>query len=224
MAASREYSRNSYYGNRPQSTMFGHENEQSEDYLSARQHSYGYPNVVQHPWPTSGYPSRRGQPSRMSSEPQFRGPRQGQPPNVYPGTGNQQSRETVASGSGSGGSAEHADYQTDPTSDNSSIERKQSPPQPVNDYGIGFAQSSTQPPAFTVGIRSPGVAGPSHGNYQGNPRANFKNVPPVPKKDMGGRGAILRKPTASSMGPPQQRPAALEKRKSWFGRHFGKKN
>ncbi|KAH8885047.1 hypothetical protein GQ53DRAFT_366541 [Thozetella sp. PMI_491] len=222
-AASREYNRNSYYGNRPQSVMYGgYENEQQDEYLGPRQHSYGYPNVSQQPWPTG--PPRRGQPSRMSSEPQFRGPRQNYPPNVYPVSGNQQSRETVASGSGSGGSVEHAGYQTDPTSDNSSIERKQSPPQPPNDYGIGFSQGSAQPQAFTVGIKNPGIAGPSYSNYQGNSRPNYANAPPVPQKDMHAKNAILRKPTAASISQAQQRPAGLEKRKSWFGRRFSKNN
>jgi len=131
---------------------------------------------------------------------------------------NHRSYETVASASGSGSSAaEPAGYQTDPTSsDNSSVERVQVPPKPqppTNDYGIGFGPSSTyQPPAFTVGYQPVG----SDGRERGYQRGGMSGMPPpVPQKSP---NAIARKPTAEV----QQRPAAPEKRKSWFARRFSK--
>lgn len=125
-------------------------------------------------------------------------------PNVYGAGNNQKSYETVASGSGS--SAEQPGYQTDPTSsDNSSIERRQSPAkrqmEPVNDYGIGFSQAAEYQPSFTV-------AG------QGAPQTGYQNnggPPAVPRKD----GGILRKTTTQAS---QSKPETPDKRKSWFKR------
>ena len=149
--------------------------------------------------------------------------------NVYPMPSNGRSYETVASGSGSGTSAELAGYQTDPTSsDNSSIERVQSPPKrqpnPANDYGIGFSQSPTyQPPAFTVGVRGPGPKSPIPLGHPAQLQQNAMAPPPVPRKDAGGN-TIVRKPTATSvsMQQPQQRPVMPEKRKSWLSRRFSR--
>ncbi len=213
------FHRDSYYGGRPQSVMYGEgSNQQRDGYLDAPQaHSYSYS-------PSQGYPgARRGQPNRMQSDPQYSSYRQ-QSQHVYPSAENHRSYETVASAAGSGISGDQAGYQTDPTSDESSIERRQSPAKPVNDYGIAFNQSPSQPAAFTVGIRSPDVAGPSNGNYQSTPRSNFTAPPQVPQKDAGSRlSMIQRKPTANlSVSQAQPRPV-LEKRQSWFGRHFGKK-
>lgn len=117
--------------------------------------------------------------------------------------GDHRSYDTVASGSGTSG--ERPGYITDPTSsDNSSIERQQSPLKrqqvPVNDYGIGFNQSAEyQPSAFTVG---------RDGQQQGGGAR-----PPVPGKD----GSILRKPTQDSQAGQEK----ANKRKSWFSLRKG---
>ncbi len=214
------FHRDSYYGGRPQSVMYGdgqNGGPQRDGYYESQPqgYNYGYPPV------NPGF--RRGYPTRMSSEPSYNSYRQ-QNANVYPSAENHRSYETVASGSGSGLSGDQAGYQTDPTSDNSSIERRQSPPKPVNDYGISFNQANSPPVAFTVGIRSPDVAGPTNGNYPNNARPSYINAPPVPQKDSGARLSVIqRKPTASSNVLQAQRPGP-EKRQSWFGRHFGKKN
>jgi len=181
--------------------------------------------------PPNGPPNGRQRYSRMASEPHFRSVYNQGEQNVYPVPNNGRSYETVASGSGSGTSAEPAGYQTDPTSsDNSSIERVQSPPkrQPesTNDYGIGFSQSPTyQPPAFTVGVRGQGPRSPIPPGHPAHPQQNPMGAPPVPRKDAGGN-TILRKPTAPPVSmhtqQPQQRPAMAEKRKSWFSRRFSK--
>lgn len=117
--------------------------------------------------------------------------------------GEPRSYDTVASGSGTSG--ERPGYMTDPTSsDNSSIERRQSPlkrqQEPVNDYGIGFQQSAEyQPSAFTVGNEG----------YQA-PGAR----PPIPNKDP---GTMLRKPIQDSQAGQEK----AAKRKSWFSLRKG---
>lgn len=120
--------------------------------------------------------------------------------------GDHRSYETVASGSGISG--ERPGYMTDPTSsDNSSMDRRQSPPkrqaEPVPDYGIGFSQTAQyQPSAFTIG-------GGSQQGYQADVAG-----PAVPRKD----GSIMRKPIQNSEGGS----AKQKKRRSWFG--LGKGN
>jgi hypothetical protein len=167
--------------------------------------------------------------SRMGSEPLPQG-YGGRPEQqaVYPIPSNHRSYETVASASGSGTSAEPVGYQTDPTSsDNSSIERMQPPPKrqpdPANDYGIAFAQTTTyQPPAFNIGANGSAAGGPpmapSH-NQNGGSYAYSSN-PPVPQKD---RNLVARRPTHSASNDQlQARPSVGDKRKSWFSRRFSK--
>lgn len=135
---------------------------------------------------------------------------------VYPMRSHQRSYETVASTSASGMSGDPVGYQTDPTSsDNSSIERVQSPmtrrqPELINDYGIGFGQNQS----FTVGMKAPHpVAYQSGGGSGGNVMP-----PPVPQK-----GGLMRKaPPVSAASHVQERPGMGEKRKSWFMRRFSK--
>ncbi|PSR99382.1 hypothetical protein BD289DRAFT_37973 [Coniella lustricola] len=113
------------------------------------------------------------------------------------------SYETVASGSGTSG--ERAGYTTDPTSENSSVERRQSPPkrqaEPTNDYGIGFSQDPAyQPSSFTVG---------SQANNQQFGSPTGVPAPTPPRKD----GAMLRKPVQEIQAAPEKQ----KKRKSFFG-------
>ncbi|KAF3762354.1 hypothetical protein M406DRAFT_323518, partial [Cryphonectria parasitica EP155] len=108
------------------------------------------------------------------------------------------SYDAVASGSGTPG---------DPaTSDNSSVERRQSPPkrqpEPVNDYGIGFSQA----PEYTSSTFS--VGGSQHGNQSGG------GAPPPPRKD----GPMLRKPVQDTQSTQDKQ----KKRRSFFG--IGKGN
>lgn len=94
---------------------------------------------------------------------------------------------------------------TDPTSsENSSIERRQSPlrrqQDSVNDYGIGFNQAPEyQPSAFTI-------KGGAPQNGEG---------PPVPHKEA---GSVIRKPNGGSQAGSEKQ----KKRRSWFG--LGKAN
>ena len=141
---------------------------------------------------------------------------------MYPLPHKDRSYETVTSAAGSGGSADPAGYQTDPTSsDNSSIDRR-SPakaPQPTNDYGIGFNQSSSyQPKAFTVGTNQGFQAGRNSAQPARAPMPqSYSSGPPVPTKEH----PLNRRPVAPQQPTPVQRPMP-EKRKSWFTRRFSK--
>ncbi|KAL8377847.1 hypothetical protein RB595_008501 [Gaeumannomyces hyphopodioides] len=205
------YQRDSYYSTRggPPDRRYGGWTENQGDPYGSQGYN-AYSNV-----PRTRYP-------RMASEPQFPAQRQPEHNNVYPMPINHRSYETVASGSGSGSSGEHAGYQTDPTSsDNSSIERVQSPPKrqdPVNDYGIGFSQNSNyQAPSFTVAVNG-GPATPQAGGN--NIPSNQPPPPVVPTK----QNTILRKPTRapSTASTATAKPGMGEKRKSWFARRFSK--
>ncbi|KAL2261974.1 hypothetical protein VTK26DRAFT_2859 [Humicola hyalothermophila] len=256
------FPQDSYYGSRPPSLVYANRADGSLPDLRTggmgQRDSYydqqpGYGSYV-----PSVHNGRRGW-SRMSSEPQYGlgGAFRQQPSHDYPLGSNHRSYETVTTASGSGSSGEPAGYQTDPTSsDNSSIERVQTAPkrqpEPINDYGIGFSQSSSyQPQSFTVGLPGAGVDGrdmhqsqgigatPYHGganfgggsyyagSNSGNPNYGGVAAPPVPQKDSGAQ--MLKKPVPNNRlqqqqqpQQPQQRPPQPEKRKSWFARRFSK--
>ncbi|CAK7214755.1 hypothetical protein SBRCBS47491_002258 [Sporothrix bragantina] len=182
--------------------------------------------------------------SRIQSEPQIHG-HMGRPDqmngqnNIYPIPNNHRSYETVASGAGSSGtSGEPAGYQTDPTSsDNSSIERRQSPSKP-NMMGQGY---QGYPGHQNGGYQQNG----GYGGYNGGPK---RASPPIqlssapmqqqqpPMNQMGQmqngapmapiKNVISRKPTNSSQQPSQTlaAPAAADKRKSWFSKRFSRQN
>ncbi|KXX82852.1 Meiotically up-regulated gene 9 protein [Madurella mycetomatis] len=227
------FAHDSYYGSRPPSMMyssrFGGSQQDLRAFGMGQRDSYyeQQPGYGSYGPPAQG--GRRGWP-RMSSEPQYGSAYRQQNPNEYAIPSNHRSYETVTSASGSGSSGEPAGYQTDPTSsDNSSVERVQSATkrqqEPANDYGIGFSQSATyQPPAFTVGMRGPGMNGGGVGNSQASGALHYGgsvSAPPVPQKD---QGSMLRKPISAAgvQERPQQRPAEPEKRKSWFARRFSR--
>lgn len=221
------FSHDSYYGNRPPSMIYSARHDGSQNDLR-QPGGWARDNYD----PPHGYPGQRKYPRSNSDVHNYPGYRH-QNPNEYPIPSNHRSYETVASASGSGSSAEPAGYQTDPTSsENSSVDRMQAvprrQPEPVNDYGIGFSQDSEyQAPAFSVGVsNSPvtngaGTGTPAMAGYpQTNTAVNYGNsVPPAPPQ----KDRILRKPTnAQPAQQPQERPAAPEKRKSWFSRRFSK--
>ncbi|KAK1752369.1 meiotically up-regulated gene 9 protein [Echria macrotheca] len=217
------FSHDSYYGGRPPSMMYPGRPDGAGSQHDLRSGGMGPPRDSYYDQQGSHTPGpqnqgRRGYPRMMSEPPPFSGPYRQQNPNDYVLPPNHRSYETVASAaSGSGTSGEPSGYQTDPTSsDNSSVERVQvppKPPQPLNDYGIGFSQNSAyQAPQFTVGLQNnPQSPGGQNGYHPvGAP-------PPVPQK---APTTILRKPTAIQQ--VQERPAMPEKRKSWLARRFSK--
>lgn len=169
--------------------------------------------------PANGYQPNRARYPRTASEPHFNHG------GVYPIPGNQPSYETVATASGSGIS-DPAGYQTDPSSENSSVDRIASLPvkEPGESYGFnGFgANPQYPPPGSSLKEQQYGASSQqSQANGYGN-----QAPPAVPHKASAARVPIkLGKSNSNgNAGPPPteyQRPAA-EKRKSWFGKRFSK--
>jgi len=182
----------------------------------------------------------------MSSDPHYNYGNPYRQPNHdnYPIQSNNRSYDTATTGSGSGSSAEPAGYQTDPTSDNSSIDRMQTAakgqPEPVNDYGIGFGQSPSyptyQPQPFTVGSSSNGVNDGVYNGYGFNQSGNSNGSNDHQFNDPSSRGAGAASP--APLQDKQHQPvlkkaipnyieqaaaaAQPEKRKSWFARRFSR--
>jgi hypothetical protein len=138
------YGQNGYYGGgrsqsyRPESAyMDGRGNGM------ARPDSYYNPADNAAPnngGPSNGYFPNRARYPRTASEPHFNN---GQ--SVYPVPANQQSYETVTTASGSGSSADPAGYSTDPSSENSSVDRVAPPPKdPAETYGFNGFDSNPQ--------------------------------------------------------------------------------
>jgi len=200
----------SYYGGRP---------GRPESTYDMRQHGrdgYFDQNHSGNAYGMGPGPSRQ-RASRMQSQPEFASYGRGEQA-VYPLPHKDRSYETVTSAAGSGSSADPAGYQTDLTSsDNSSIDRR-SPgkaPQPTNDYGIGFNQTSSyQPKAFTVGSNQAYQGGPGNGYAVKHSTSQNYVAPPVPMKEP----MLNRRPIPQQ---PMQRPEP-EKRKSWFSRRFSR--
>ncbi|KAL1908237.1 hypothetical protein Sste5344_005995 [Sporothrix stenoceras] len=250
------YPQDSYYG-RPQSHM-----PTSNSAYDLRQSLHGrdsyqdggYNNGGYYGGPNGNGNGNRQRYSRIASEPMIHGHMgmNGQNPNVngngiYPIPNNHRSYETVASGAGSSGtSGEPAGYQTDPTSsDNSSIERRQSPNKPhMNTNQMGPYGGGAYPPgANTYGYNGNGYNNNNNMNGMngGGPKRNtppiqLSSAPTQPQMgqmqpQMNGapsKNVITRKPTNLSQQTSAQTltaPApANEKRKSWFSKRFSRQH
>jgi hypothetical protein len=173
--------------------------------------------------PANGYYTNRARYPRTASEPQFNN---GQ--GVYPVPGNQQSYETVTTASGSGGSpAEPAGYSTDPSSENSSVDRIA--PSAAKDTGetYGFNGFGNNPQFLPPGsgLQNEYMAnGANSAQRQGNGYQN-QGPPPVPRKEIVQRVPIKLGAPGGNTGPQnntQQRPVVVEKRKSWFAKRFSR--
>jgi len=209
------YSQHSYYGS-PQ----GHRQSQNSNGYDGRNgmgrpDSYynGNNGIDNSAGPGNGYHPNRARYPRTASEPQFNSGGN----SVYPSPGVQHSYETVTTASGSGSSADPAGYSTDPSSENSSVDRIHAPAQkePAETYGFnGFGNNPQYLP-------------PGSGlNDQQRPQPGYQNQgPPPPQKDA--RVPIrLDQSNGKATSPPAAepaRPAPQEKRKSWFGRRLSKK-
>lgn len=160
-----------------------------------------YYNAMENAGPSNGYHPNRARYPRTAAEPQLGHP------GAYPG---QPSYETVTTASGSGSSSEPAGYSTDPSSDNSSLDRI---------AGVG---AKVQSENYGNGLEQYGSNGAQR---QGNGYLN-QGPPSVPQKSNG----TIRKPiklgtTSGNAGPAIPAPQPVnEKRKSWFGRRFSKAN
>lgn len=172
--------------------------------------------------PSNGYYPNRARYPRTASEPQFNN---GQ--GIYPIPGNQQSYETVTTASGSGNSGDAIGYSTDPSSENSSMDRVA--PLPAREPGesYGFTGFGNNPQILPVGSglqdrnRQDGSPGPQQNNsYQNQGR------PQVPRKEsIINRVPIRLGATSGNAGPPpadSKRSNTGEKRKSWFGKRFSR--
>lgn len=181
-----------------------------ESYYNGGDHAAG---------PSNGYHPNRARYPRTASEPHFNGGQSG----VYPVSGNQQSYETVTTASGSGSSADPAGYSTDPSSENSSMDRVAPlPPQKeVETYGFNGFGSTPQYAPPGSGLQQQ-QQGPPGAQRQGNGYQQ-QGPPPTPAKG----GVLSKKPiqlgeTSGNAAPHQTPTPTNEKRKSWFGRKFGK--
>jgi len=184
-----------------------------------------YYTQVDNGGPSNGYYPNRARYPRTASEPQFNNGQGG----VYPMPGNQQSYETVTTASGSGSSGDPAGYSTDPSSENSSVDRVTSlpPKEPGESYGFNGFGNNLQIPPPGSNLQEQYVANSSNGaQRQGNGYPS-KGPPPVPRKEVPvARVPIKLNASSGNIGPggqnQAQRPAAGEKRKSWFGKRFSK--
>lgn len=208
------YSQAGYYGRsqsyRPESYVDGRSNGMTRP--------DSYYQAADNAGPSNGYYPNRARYPRTASEPHFAN---GQ--GVYPNAGNQQSYETVTTASGM--SAEPIGYATDPSSENSSMDRIT--PLPVKEPGesYGFSGFGANPQFAPVGsglqeeYRPNGSPGPSRPAYNQN-----QGPPAVPRKEVFNRVPIKLGTSSGNAGPAPEtkRPAPSEKRKSWFGKRFSK--
>jgi len=209
------YGQNGYYGGRSQS--YRPESAYMDGKANGMTRPDSYYNSADNTGPSNGYHPNRARYPRTASEPHFSN---GQ--NVYPVPGNQQSYETVTTASGSGSSADPVGYSTDPSSENSSVDRIAPPPKdPAETYGFNGFGSTPQYLAPGSGIND--QYGTNGAQRQGN-GYQHQGPPPLPRKESAGPPRVPIKLGSSSGNvlSKDTRPAVGEKRKSWFGKRFSK--
>ncbi|KAL2048486.1 hypothetical protein N7G274_000398 [Stereocaulon virgatum] len=152
---------------------------------------------------------------------------------IYPSHAHQQSYDTVGTASyGSDGTHQWGNS-TDPSSENSSIDRVQPPQKPdlgevYGFNGFGGAPQFKGPILEEHGQGTPGYGQPGYGKGQavagtGNPyKGNGAAPPPPPHKETRPKVPIkLGAPSVASRAPPA---VDSDKRKSWLKRRFSKKD
>ncbi|KAL8631505.1 hypothetical protein Q9189_002723 [Teloschistes chrysophthalmus] len=224
--------RNSYYqGQRPQQR---HWSDASNGYYNnrlsiARPDSYidGYGGNLSQ----SGYGRRINQ--RVNSDPTLYGSNaQG----VYPAHGYHQSYDTVASGSGN--ESHNTDpwgNSTDPSSENSSIDRVQHAPKPdlAETYGFNGFGGVPQFPGPILedhamdesSYRNSSGHGPSQKTLNGFPTQNKTTLPPTPPPHAPPKQDLPKVPIKLGNSPVKDRSSAHsngEKRRSWLKRRFSR--
>ena len=178
--------------------------------------------------------SRRfGQASRVVSDPALYGQNSH---GVYPSHGYQQSYDTVASASNGSGATDQWGNSTDPSSENSSIDRVQPAPKPElgEQYGFngfGGAPQFQGPILEEHGTDSPAYGQPGYGQSHAAARSGFPFQgndlpPPPPPPHVNQRQPAPRTPIklGGSAPPANGSPPtpSSEKRKSWLKRRFSK--
>ena len=158
---------------------------------------------------------------------------------VYPSHGHQQSYDTVASASNGSHATDQWGNSTDPSSENSSIDRVQTAPksdlgEAYGFNGFGGAPQIQGPILEEHGPGAPGYGHPGYGQSQatagnGHPyQGNGALAPPLhaPAKDAGPRVPIkLGSSTVEGHSAVASRPTPIvdtDKRKSWLKRRFSK--
>lgn len=185
----------------------------------------------------SQYGSGRRFGPRNHSDPALYGHNHSQ--GVYPSHGHQQSYDTVASASNGSHATDQWGNSTDPSSENSSIDRVQTAPKPdlgesYGFNGFGGAPQFQGPILEEHGHGTPGYGHPGYGQSQvaagnGYPyQGNGAPAPPLhaPPKDAGPRVPIKLGSSAVGGSPTVgSRPLSTidtDKRKSWLKRRFSK--
>lgn len=176
---------------------------------------------------------------RNHSDPALYGHTNGQ--GIYPSHGHQQSNDTVASASNGSHATDQWGNSTDPSSENSSLDRvqgvaKSDPGEAYGFNGFGGAPQFQGPILEEHGHGAPGYGQPGYGQerlaagdgyaYQGNATAPMP-PPHAPRKDnarrvpikLGGSSSRGEAPPVSSRPSPS---VDTEKRKSWLKKRFSK--
>ena len=179
-----------------------------------------------------GQSRRFGQASRVVSDPASYGQNSY---GVYPSHGYQQSYDTVASASNGSGATDQWGNSTDPSSENSSIDRVQPAPKPElgEQYGFngfGGAPQFQGPILEEHGTDSPAYGQPGYGQSHVAARGGFpfqgNDLPPPPPPHVNQRQTAPRTPIklGGSAPPANGSPPtpSSEKRKSWLKRRFSK--
>ncbi|PKS06361.1 hypothetical protein jhhlp_007109 [Lomentospora prolificans] len=213
------YPQDNYYGSRPTSHFDPRPSPRNSYHEPQQYGGYGPyggqegypPNHGGHGGPSGQYGGRH-RAARMQSAPQLHNHNRRDPNSVYPTQHRDRSYETVTTASGGSG-GDQGSYQTDPSSDNGSVDRvspMKPPPVPAHDYGIGFSgQSAYQPQGFTFG---PNGNNPNTIQKKPVPGTLASTLPPaVPRKDV--------MPPQANLAPAKPQP---EKRKSWLFRRFSR--
>lgn len=231
--------RSSYYGGQDQNQRYS----QVGGYYGSRAAAAARDNYADNSYGQPMGPPRSRYSQRIHSEPMIN--RHGNGQGVYPTHGYQQSRDTVNTGGSNGSQSEPWTYSTDPSSENSSIERSTpvTKPDPGEQYGFtGFGGA----PQFQGPIlkeyednneasdRQQNGAGPSsNGGYFPQRQNGADMPPPVPVKLHSSKNSNVIKlsgdypqPLGQSSGNAPTRPIMRsntgEKKKSWLKRRFSK--
>lgn len=232
--AAREAARQSYVQSDNEGpTNNGYESKRSSYWGGGEYAGNGYYNQPQrNRW--EGPPPSRNKFGRMYSEPANpnRYSQQGHP---YSTPGYGQTRDTINTGGSNGSNSDQWHNSTDPSSDNSSIERMK--PEGHEQYGYPTPQREAIAEDGHYTYNNGGGYNPSYmgggpagaGASSGYPPQQYQNGPPQPppKAMMGGpvqaphapqqpRQLIKLNPAAND------RPSPPEKRKSWLKRRFSK--
>ena len=210
-----------YYGNRMSHTSHGRPDSMIDNYGNFQ----------------NQYSSGRRFGPRNHSDPALYG--QNSTQGVYPSHGHQQSYDTVASASNGSHATDQWGNSTDPSSENSSIDRVQTAPKPdlgeaYGFNGFGGAPQIQGPILEEHGQGAPGYGHPGYGQSQvaagnGHPyQGNEAPAPPphAPSKDTEPKVPIkLGSPAVAGASAGASRPAPpvdTDKRKSWLKRRFSK--